>query len=307
MVIRNKTLKPELIQELEWLEEEYFQFDKPIPFKGSLVIYPVITQNYNTFLRTSDCLTLNKNDTTEGILMTHLDFLLNKIENAETGQYWKVKFWKLLEIIFHIENGIRCNQCQKIISVSDFLKKAEQAQETGELKCDDCGSSNFEEVIRYISNSQTNRKELMVNGVKITAKDFERLRQIVMYQNFPDYQDDSWVDPEIREDQRLKQELLAKKGSGGSASLERKIVAIASQTNYKLNEVLELPMRKFIILLGMIDDVITYQADRTGVMSGMVTLKKPLEHWLYKPQKSMYGEAVTQDAYTQQIAKANQG
>lgn len=89
--------------------------------------------------------------------------------------------------------------------------------------------------------------------------------------------------------------------------MERKVVAISSQTNYKMEEIYQMPMRKFIMLLGLVDDVITYQADRTGMMSGMVTFKKPLEHWLYKPQKSMYGEAVTQDGYVGEISKANAG
>lgn len=302
MIIRNTTLKKEIIEELEWLDEYYFQYDKPIPFKSDLIIYPILTQNYTEFLKLSDCLTLNKNETTEGLMQTHLDFLVSKMEDREIGQYWARKFSRLLELIFHVKNGIRCNQCKTIISLPEFLQQLEEQKEG--VACKNCGSTNFEEVIRYIENSK-GKKELIINGVTITSKDYERLRQIVMYQNFPDYQDDSWVDPEIREDQRQKQELLAKQGSGGTATLERKVVAISSQTNYKIEEVYNLPMRKFITLLELIDAVITYQADRTGMMSGMVTFKKPLEHWLYQKRKSMYGEAVTQDAYTQQIAKAN--
>ena len=44
-------------------------------------------------------MTLNKNDSVEGIRTSHLGFLLSKMENKEEGQMWCYKFTKILEEI----------------------------------------------------------------------------------------------------------------------------------------------------------------------------------------------------------------
>lgn len=305
MILRNPNLKKEIADELQHLDAVYFQFDKAITFKNTLTLFPIKVQDYEEFLRVSSCFTLNKNETTEGLMQTDLDFLIQKIEDPITGHFWKINFNRALELIFKISEGIRCKDCGHIISLSSFGKLIQKGAEA--INCPKCGKRNLEEVIRYIQNPKTKKWEIRINDEVLTFRDFERLRQIAIYQNFPDYQDDSWVDPEVREDQRLKNEILAKQGAGGSATLEEKIVAVASQTSYKIDEIYDMPMRKFLLLLSTIDRVIAYTADRIGLMTGLVSTKKPLEHWLYHNKKSMYGEAVTQEAYTQQIAKANSG
>jgi hypothetical protein len=126
-----------------------------------------------------------------------------------------------------------------------------------------------------------------------------RLRKIVLYQNLPDFQDDSWVNREIREDQKAKQELLSK--DAGTASVEKKIVSIAAISSYKVEEIFDLPIRKFILLLTSIDDAMTYVTNRIGAMTGFSKPKAPLEHWIYKKQKSMYGEAVDAQAFKNTI------
>ena len=300
MILRNPNLKKEIRDELEYLNSKYFEFDIPVPFKEGLILYPIETRYYDEFVRVSSCFTMDKNETAEGLMTTHLGYLINKMEDKETGQFYTRFLARALELIFHVKGGILC-ECGHFLSYEEFLKIVQ----AGKAECPECHSTNLTETIRYINEQDTKKKKLIVNGIEINSKDFDRLRQIVIYQNFPDYQDDSWVDPEVRADQKLKQEILAKQGSGGSATLEQKIVAVSSQSSYKFNEIYDMPMRKFIILLQMIDNVITYQCDRTGLMSGMVTMKKPLEHLLYKPQKSMYGTATTAEAYKGEIAKAN--
>ena len=66
-------------------------------------------------------------------------------------------------------------------------------------------------------------------------------------------------------------------------------------------------IRKFIILLETIDDAMNYECTRIGLMTGMVSMKEPVEHWLYKSEKSMYGSAVTSDDYQSKIKSANGG
>lgn len=122
-----------------------------------------------------------------------------------------------------------------------------------------------------------------------------------MYQNLPDFKDDSFVHKEIRDDQAAKQELLSR--DSGTASLERKMVCIAAKSNYKIEDVQKMPMRKMIMLLGVIQDAMDYEITKTGLMSGMVSLKKgqTIEHWIYKTDRGLYGPAIDAEAYKSQI------
>jgi hypothetical protein len=144
----------------------------------------------------------------------------------------------------------------------------------------------LQEVISF-KTDEKGKRILVVDGHEINGEDFMRLRKIVLYQNLPDFKDDSWVDRAVREDQKAKQELLSK--DMGSASIEKKIVCVSAVSNYKIDELYDLPIRKFLMLLTSIDDVITYATNRIGSMNGFVKMKNPPEHWIYKKEKGMYG------------------
>lgn len=294
----------ELLDEIKVLESQYFTFDEPVPFCG-LKIYPVTVRDYEMFLRCNDCFLLNKNDDPAGITKSHLDYLLSRIPGSQEGSVLGIKFLRMLELIFRVKNGFRCPKCGKFYDFSE-IEKLESIPNTQAHVCE-CGEPvgmASTGTIKIVSDEKTKRAKIVVEGHDITAKDFNKLRRIPLYQNLPDYHDDSWVHPEVREDQRKKQELLAKKGADVKATLERKIICTAAKSSYKINELYDMPMRKFIMLLSVIDDAIAYETSRIGLMTGMVSSKKPLEHWVYKKDKGMYGEAVDADSFIQQIQNA---
>lgn len=293
-----------IIEEMKYLEDRYFTFDEPVPFCG-LKIYPVTVRNYNNFLIVSECFLMNKNDTPEGIRISHLEYLLRKLTDEKEGRMWSIKFFRLLELIFRIENGLKCEKCGKFMSYDEYIAKFNNPENSGKniLECE-CGGE-FKAMIRYETDEKTKKKILIIDGHKISSKDFDMLRQIPIYQNMPDYHDDSWVHPEIRADQAKKQEILAKKDGPTMANLERKIVCVAAKSAYKIDEIYNMSMRKFIMLLGVIDDAITYETTRVGLMTGMVSHKGPIDHWVYKKDKGMYGSAVDADSYVGQINKVN--
>lgn len=303
MVIRNPYLPKSIVDELQALEDEYFLCDEKVPFKGHLFLHPVKTKDYNKFILSSSCCTLNKNESIEGVSMTHLDYLISLMEKEGSGRVLSIQFSQLVELTLQVKNGVRCNDCSLVLSFSEYLVRLETEKEG--FKCPECGGVDFEENVKYTTNAKTGNRELLIEGVVINSGDFDRFRQIVMYQNLPDFQDDSWVDADIKEDQRMKNEILRKQSSDGNATLEKKIVCVSAKSNYKIDELYALSLRKFLMLLTAIDDVITYQAGRIGLMTGMVSTKKPLEHWIYKPQKSMYGEAIEAQRYAGQIGSSS--
>ena len=292
-----------ILEEIQGYESRYFTFDKPIPFCG-LNLYPVTMRDYDMFLFTSECFTLNKNDDPNGIRKSHLDYLLDKMQDKQDGFAWSYRFSYLFELIFHIKNGIKCDKCGKIKTYDDIVAEVTAAKASGEEKdfsiCE-CGG-HFGEMVSFKTDEKTKKHYLIVDGHKITSNDFNRLRRIALYQNLPDYKDDSWVHPEIRKDQKAKQELMAKKDGGETyASLERKILCVCSQTPYKFEEIFDMPVRKFLILFDVVDSAMTYSAELTGRMSGLVSSKQPINHWVYKKQKGIYSDAVDFGEYKRNL------
>ena len=62
-------------------------------------------------------------------------------------------------------------------------------------------------------------------------------------------------------------------------------------------------MRKFLILLSAIDDAMNYECTRIGLMTGMVSMKEPVEHWIYKKETDLYGpsESITLDQMKEKL------
>ena len=303
----------EILEEVEFFTDKYFTYDQPLPYKN-FMLYPVYVKNYSEFLSSSVCLTLNKNDDFKSIKMTHLDFLISKLRDEKEGPLWSMRFSKILELCLHVPNGLRCQKCGKLIDFEEYINRVQAKQREAEaqnrpfteldiksvLTCE-CGGE-FHQTIEYKMDENTKHYYLLLDGQKLVSEDFNKIRKYIMYQNLPDFKDDSWVDKAVRDDQAARAELLSRKQ--GEASLERKMIGLCVNSNYKLDEVQNLTTRKFLGLLSMIDDVIEYTTTKQGLMSGMVSLKKgaTLEHWLYKKKSSsMYGAAKDADVYANEI------
>jgi hypothetical protein len=292
-----------ILEEVDYFRDKYFTYDLPIPF-GRLTLYPVSIKDYNEFLSSSACLTLNKNDDIAGIRMTNIDYLLSKMQDEKEGPMWSLRFTKIIELCFHIKSGLKCPKCGKFMSFEEFYIKYEDESiidKNSILNCE-CGGK-YQETIKFKENEK-GKKIFVFDGIEVDNQTFNKLRKYIMYQNLPDYKDDSWVDKAIRDDQAAKNELKSR--GSGTASLERKIIGVCVNTHWKIEEVMNMTIRKFLMVLGMVDDIMNYTITRTGLMSGFASLPKgeTVEHWLYKKDEGLYGKAMDMDTYTSQIKNA---
>jgi hypothetical protein len=292
-----------ILEEVDYFRDKYFTYDLPVPL-GKLTLYPVSIKDYNEFLSSSACLTLNKNDDVAGIRMTNIDYLLSKMQDEKEGPMWSLRFTKIIELCFHIKSGLKCPKCGKFMSFEEFYIKYEDKSiidKNSILDCE-CGSK-YQETIKFKENEK-GKKIFVFDGVEVDNQTFNKLRKYIMYQNLPDYKDDSWVDKAIRDDQAAKNELKSR--GSGTASLERKIIGVCVNTHWKIEEVMNMTIRKFLMVLGMVDDIMNYTITRTGLMSGFASLPKgeTVEHWLYKKDEGLYGKAMDMDTYTSQIKNA---
>lgn len=313
--IKYGQLDKSIVDLLTDLERTHFREDKPVDFCG-LKVYPVQVRDFEAFSACTSCLTLNKNEDKDGLRLSHLDYLLSRTQLEKEGQMWSYKIQRLCELVFHIQNGLKCSKCGRIISYDspefkDFLSqvrkalvaldKKENAGEEAEnseenappsLHCPECDGTEFTEMIKIVKDENSKKLSLSIDGHLINSKDFTVLRQLILYQNFYDYVDDSWVDPEVKRDhdERVRME---QERNDLHASIEKKVVCLAISTHYTCEEIYDMSIRRFTLALATVDDLINYKIMKQSVMSGFVSLPKGknVEHWIYKPNKDMYGDA----------------
>lgn len=296
-----------ILEEVEFLRDRYFTYDEPVPFCG-LSLYPVSVRNYNEFMTSNSCLLLNKNDDPMGIKFTHLDYLLSKVSDEKEGALWSMRLSKIIELCLHIRPGMKCSKCGKYIPYDQFFTeeriRSYQAGATIDRQkffdCD-CCEGKFVASLDQKKDEKTGRSILIIDGHEFDANNFNKLRKFILYQNLPDFKDDSWVDKAIRDDQAAKNEIMSR--DSGHATVERKIFCICAATSYKINDVYNMSIRQFIALLGVVNDLVEYKIAKAGLMSGMVSLKKgqTIDNWIYKRDKGMYGASVDADALAQKI------
>lgn len=293
----------QILEDVEYFRDQYFVYDEPLPYKD-FMLYPVSVKNYNEFLSASECLILNKNDDIKGLRMTYIDYLIDKLQDEKEGPIWSMKFTKIVELCFHIPPGLKCKNCGKIMTFEEFYMKYEQTppEKRNELLHCDCGG-DFIETIKFAENDKK-KKVFILDGKEMNNEDFNKVRKYIMYQNLPDFKDDSWVDKAIRDDQAALNEIKSR--DVGTASLERKIVGLCANMHWTLDNAYALSIRKFLMYLSMIDDIMDYKILKTGLSSGFVSLPKgeTIEHWLYKKDKGLYGKAIGAETYKNQIQKA---
>jgi len=308
-----KGIDPDIAKELMAYETTYFRTNEPVPFCG-FGIYPATVRDYEIFLDAINCLTLEKNKTVKGIRMTNLDFLLDKM-SGEEGPLWSYRFTNLAKVCFKTPSGFRCPKCGKLMPFGseeavNVVKAAEDAArsyaseypdslltEEGLQKMKEIASPKCPDDGATLSPTLTTKKGedgkmvLVIGGHEVNSQDFNRLRQIILFQNLPDYRDESWIDPELRKDRERKLE-LERKNNDLHATVEKKVIALSVSTNYRYDEIWDMPVRQFSMALSTVDALINYKITKLAYMTGLVTLPKGknLEHWIYTYDKDMYGD-----------------
>jgi len=284
---------------LEYYRQIYFTHDEPIPFKRDIFLYPVKLKDYYNFYRLIGNFTIDKNEDKEvlGIKMNHLSYMFYLMEKKETGDRTFAEFVSLLEMITRKKNCFICDNenCdeesktfeemqEKINSVEreslliqDQKKKEEMIYRAIEKiqVCEKCGSALRQ---YYCIKQEGEKKQLFIGHVEITPSEYENLRKLVCYQNMLDF-DDEYVDPELKAD--LEEVAKLKNPSGVTPSLEKQMAAVITGSSYKYEDLKELTLRKFTMLLRIIDAKLHYMCYQEGKMSGLVQFKNEPDHWIW--------------------------
>lgn len=284
---------------MKYYEQAYFTFDDPVPFKD-IYVYPVCVKDYYKFYAALYIIKMDKNEDFEGISMSHLGYLLHKIENDDNGKIMYNQFISIMEMVLHIKNGLKCPKCGSVIlddDIQKILKKIDTKKDKTEKElllnayinkvnyCEHC-STNEERIQRepIIELCKIDKKPtLIIDGQQYNKDDYDLLRNIILYYNLPDYKDD-YINPDLKKE--LEEVARLKNPNAVQPSLEKQMSCILSATGcYTYKTIQEISIRKLVILLRTIDARLHYFAYRQGEMSGMVKFEKELDHWIYSSDK----------------------
>lgn len=221
---------------------EELTFDGPIDYKG-LLLYPVSIKKINKFLQSSSVLRIQKEYIPDKEIIK-MSYLKFLMTNIdkEKEEYGESLTFDLLALCFMI--------CMRIeeISIRLFI------DEDGKTK-------------------------LILNGVEIDENEFDYLRKLILYQNLPNY-DDELMNPDLKND--LEEADKIKNGGEETEDFEHLIANLVIGTGMNIDDVKNLPIRKFYIIGQVMDRKLHYSIYKQASVGGFVEFKQPITHYLKK-------------------------
>lgn len=233
---------------IEYLMDSYIAFDEPIPFK-ELLIYPVSIKDYHTFNNCIQVFMIDKNQIGKGefISVSYLEFLIRQITK---------------------EVSLSEDKFSKLAYMLDMILKL---------------SLHYDGLISY-SVDEKKRFYIHIGDIKISSKDFNELKRIILYQNIFGYdENDQFVNPALME--AFNEYNRIKSDDNKKVSLIEQIACIQSHTGLNKSEIQNMSILSFDMLFNSIMGEIDYIINKTAELSGMVKFKSPLEHWGFKKDK----------------------
>lgn len=259
----------------DFLESNYFTFDKPIDFKeatyeidgetvtSTLKIYPILVKDWLVFANCVVVLDLEKNNTNDIsiIQMSYLKWLLlTSLQDDSFGKTVMTRLYKLLSLCFKTQD------------------------------------INFE-------FDEKEKPIITINGFQLTSKDFDYFRKVIMFQNLSYYEEEKVIDADLKKAIDDYNDLMNR--NFVMPSLERQVVIVANERHVMEDVIFNMTYRKFSMALSEINGKLDYQINKTAEVSGMVEFKQPIDHWIYKAKKEKDTGFVDLDTVKDKINKAN--
>lgn len=125
-------------------------------------------------------------------------------------------------------------------------------------------------------------------GIKITEKQFEDVRRIIMYQNIVGY-DDSYINPDLK---KSIEETKALRSQGiDMPDLERKMAIISAHNGMSKQEQIKMSLREHEMMFQEICGEIDFMTTRPIALYGGKA--DELGHWIYKKKKGKFDDYLT--------------
>lgn len=220
-------------------------FSKEIQYNEHITLNPVKMKDIFMFQKIQEVLTLRKDaifQEKQIIKMEYLDFLKYAYHNKELSEkYHMPQLYFYLDFVFNLFYLV----CGENTNLS-------------------CNPSTL---------------DFSINDFAITNSVFDDLRKIIIIQNDIDFDTDEFMNIDTVKALEKAREFETKK-TGGTVELEDYIDSLAVSINVTEEYISNLTIRKFWRYIKRINKHEEYKACRSGQMSGMVTFKEPIQHWM---------------------------
>ena len=223
----------------------YLIYNKEIKYNEHITLYPIKMKDIITFQQYQIALTLRKDAIFQDkqiIKMGYLEFIKYACRNDELAQKYNMP---LLPFYYDFIIGILQLTCGEDVE------------------------------IKY----NTSTLDFSINDFLITDEVFDDLRKIIIIQNDIDFDIDEFMNIDTVRALEKAREFEAKKNKE-KADIEDYIDSIIIGLKVTEDYVSNLTIRKFWRYIKRINKHEEYEACRSGQMSGMVTFKEPIQHWM---------------------------
>ena len=223
----------------------YLIYNKEIKYNEHITLYPIKMKDIITFQQYQIALTLRKDAIFQDkqiIKMGYLEFIKYACRNDELAQKYNMP---LLPFYYDFIIGVLQLTCGEDVE------------------------------IKY----NTSTLDFSINDFLITDEVFDDIRKIIIIQNDIDFDIDEFMNIDTVKALEKAREFEAKKNKE-KADIEDYIDSIIIGLKVTEDYVSNLTIRKFWRYIKRINKHEEYEACRSGQMSGMVTFKEPIQHWM---------------------------
>ena len=223
----------------------YLIYNKEIKYNEHITLYPIKMKDIITFQQYQMALTLRKDAIFQDkqiIKMGYLEFIKYACRNDELAQKYNMP---LLPFYYDFIIGILQLTCGEDVE------------------------------IKY----NTSTLDFSINDFLVTDEVFDDIRKIIIIQNDIDFDIDEFMNIDTVKALEKAREFEAKKNKE-KADIEDYIDSLIIGMKVTEEYVSNLTIRKFWRYIKRIKKHEEYEACRSGQMSGMVTFKEPIQHWM---------------------------
>ena len=223
----------------------YLIYNKEIKYNEHITLYPIKMKDIITFQQYQMALTLRKDAIFQDkqiIKMGYLEFIKYACRNDELAQKYNMP---LLPFYYDFIIGILQLTCGEDVE------------------------------IKY----NTSTLDFSINDFLVTDEVFDDIRKIIIIQNDIDFDIDEFMNIDTVKALEKAREFEAKKNKE-KADIEDYIDSMIIGLKVTEDYVSNLTIRKFWRYIKRINKHEEYEACRSGQMSGMVTFKEPIQHWM---------------------------
>lgn len=245
--------------DIELLKLAYFALDEPVPYK----------------LKTGQEILIKPIMVKDSMLfMASVDVL--KIDKNSLGSVEAIQasYLKFLQKMIFPSNDI---MVQKFLNILDLCLELKGV---------------------YLCNDEMERTFIQTeSGIVISAKEFDDIAKIILYQNLPDY-DDKYINPDIKKSMQEVDRLKNKDYE--SPDFERQMGIIESHTGILKEQLLKKTWRSFQILFREVCGEIEFYTTRPAAIA--VGAGDKVDHYIFKKRKDKFdGYFVDMDKFSHEV------